>query len=163
MRPISFPAMILQLVALVPVASGADGDWPMWRHDPALTGYEATPGAMSKEPRILARHLLGASPDTATFADLLESGRDAERLLFAGARLTACGADGKRHWESRPPGYVLDHVEWVTDVDGDGRNEVVILAGQMSGTRQAYLILDGRSGERRASIDPGGPAAWVLP
>ena len=47
MRPISFPVAILLLVALVPPTSGADGDWPMWRHDPALTGYQPTPGAMT--------------------------------------------------------------------------------------------------------------------
>ena len=152
MRPISIPAMIFLLVALVPPTSGADGDWPMWRHDPALTGYQPTPGAMTKEPRILARHFLGASPGVPTFADL-GSGRDAEVLVLAGARLTAYGADGKRLWECRPHGYVLDHVEWVTDLDGDGRNEVVVLAGQMGGTRQAYLILDGKTGERRAAID----------
>ncbi len=74
-------------------------------------------------------------------------------LVLAGARLTAYDTDGKRLWECRPHGYVLDHVEWVTDLDGDGRNEVVVLAGQMGGTRQAYLILDGKTGERRAAID----------
>ena len=52
MRQIPFPATILLLAAIVPPASPADGDWPMWRHDPALTGYQPTPGAMAKEPRI---------------------------------------------------------------------------------------------------------------
>ncbi len=153
MRPMSFPATILLLVALVRPISGADGDWPMWRHDTALTGYQPSPGRMTEEPRILARHSLGASPGTASFADLLGSGRDAEVLVLAAARLTAYGADGQRLWESRPQGYVLDHLEWVTDLDGDGRKEVVVLAGQMGGTRQTYLILDGRTGERRAAID----------
>jgi hypothetical protein len=68
---------------------GADGDWPMWRYDPALTSYQPTPGAMEKEPRILARHSLGASPGTATFADLIGSGRDFEVLVLAGSRLDA--------------------------------------------------------------------------
>ena len=84
MRLILFPAAILLLMALVPLTSGADGDWPMWRHDPALTGYQPTPGAMAKEPRIVAKHFLGASPGTATFADLLGSGRDAEVLVLGG-------------------------------------------------------------------------------
>ncbi len=153
MRPISLPATILLLVALVPPTSGAEDDWPMWRHDPALTGFQPTPGAMAKEPHILARHFLGASPGTAAFADLLGSGRDSEVLVLAGARLAAHGVDGKRLWESRPQGYVLDHVEWIEDLDGDGTKEVVVLAGQMGGTRQAYLILDGRSGHRRAAIE----------
>jgi outer membrane protein assembly factor BamB len=52
-------------------------------------------------------------------------------------------------------------VEWVEDLDGDGRNEVVVLAGHMGGTRQAYLILDGRSGTQRAAIDfITGDFAW---
>jgi hypothetical protein len=153
MRPITMPATISLLLALAAPTLGGDGDWPMWRHDPILTGYQPTPGAMARAPRILARHFLGASPGTATFADLLGSGRDAELLVLAEARLSAYGADGRRLWESRPRGYVLDHLEWVEDLDGDGRNEVVVLAGQMGGTHQAYLILDGRSGERRAAID----------
>ena len=145
--------MAALLLTLALPTLGADGDWPMWRRDSALTGYQPTPGAMAKEPRVLARLFLGASPGTATLADLLGSGRDSEVLVLAGARLAAYGADGERLWESRPQGYVLDHVEWVEDLDGDGRNEVVALAGRMGGTRQAYLILDGRSGERRAAID----------
>ncbi len=47
---------------------------------------------------------------------------------------------------------MLDHAEWVQDLDGDGHNEVVAAAGHMGGTRQAYLIFDGRSGELRAEI-----------
>src|SRR5689334_20122408 len=99
------------LLSLAPPILGADGDWPMWRHDPALTGYQPAPGAMAREPRILTRHLLGASPGTATFADLLGSGRDAEVIVLAGPRLAAYGTDAERLWESRPQGYVLDHVE----------------------------------------------------
>jgi outer membrane protein assembly factor BamB len=152
---------ITLLLALTPPILGADGDWPMWRHDPALTGYQPAPGAMAREPRILARHPLGASPGTTTSADLLGSGHDAEVLVLAGARLAAYGAGGERLWERRPQGYVLDHVEWVEDLDGDGRNEVVTLAGHMGGTRQAYLILDGRTGAQRAAIDfITGDFAW---
>lgn len=51
---------------------------------------------MAKEPRILARHFLEASPGTATFADPLGSGRDAEVLVLAGTSLTAYGADGSQ-------------------------------------------------------------------
>jgi hypothetical protein len=47
----------------------------------------------------------------------------------------------------------MDHVEWVEDLDGDGHNEVIAVAGHMGITRQAYLILDGRTGKRRAAIE----------
>lgn len=153
MRTTSILAMIPVLLALTTPAPAAGGDWPMWRHDPSQTGYQPTPGAMTREPRILARHFLGASTGAATFADLLGSGRAAEVLVLAGGRLSAHAGDGRRLWESRPGGYVLDHVEWVEDIDGDGQNDVIALAGQVGGTRQAYLILDGRTGERRAAID----------
>lgn len=46
---------------------------------------------MAKEPRILARHFLGASHGTATFADLLGSGRVAEVLVLAGACSVTAG------------------------------------------------------------------------
>jgi hypothetical protein len=68
------PYLIAALLALAPPTLGAEGDWPMCRHDPALTGFQPTLGAMAEEPRVLARHSLGASPGTATFADLLGSG-----------------------------------------------------------------------------------------
>ncbi len=84
----------------------------MWRHDPALIAYQPTPGAMASEPRVLARHSLGATPGAATFADLLGSGREAEVLVPDGARLAACAAAAKRFRESRPQGDVLDLTAW---------------------------------------------------
>src|SRR4051794_32062797 len=77
------------LVALATTALGADGDWPMWRHDTSLTAYQPAPGAMAGEPRVLARHFVGAGTGATTFADLLGSGRDSEVLVLAAARLAA--------------------------------------------------------------------------
>jgi hypothetical protein len=124
----------------------------MWRHDTALTAYQPLPAAMTGEPRVLASHVVGTGPGVPTFADLLGTGKDAEVLVVARARLSAYDSSGKRLWEFVPQGYVLGQVEWVDDLDGDGRNEVVALAGRMGGTRQAYLILEGTTGRLRASI-----------
>ncbi len=148
----------LLILSLVPLtlsspAQGADGDWPMWRHDTALTAYQPVPGAMTKEPRILAKYFIGAGHGATTFADLLGTGKDSEVLVVARGRLHAYAESGKRLWEYVPQGYVLSQVEWVEDLDGDGRKEVIALAGHMGGTRQAYLILDGATGTRKAVIE----------
>src|SRR5437773_2211633 len=37
------------------LAAAAEGDWPMWRHDTQLSGYQPLPGAMSSAPRVLAK------------------------------------------------------------------------------------------------------------
>ncbi len=143
------------------VAISAPGDWPMWRHDLLLTGNQPLSGGMAKEPRVLAKYFLGAQQGAATFADLLGSGTNNEVIVNARARLIAYDRNGGQLWESSPEGYVMDHVEWVEDLDGDGQNEVIAVAGHMGLTRQAYLILDGRTGRRRAAIEINtGDFSW---
>jgi hypothetical protein len=88
-RILGFHFCALLAAIFAPTALAADGDWPMWRHDTALTGYQNMPGAMRSEPRILARHFVGAGIGVPTFADLLRSGRDSEILIVAGSRLDA--------------------------------------------------------------------------
>src|SRR4029077_9785727 len=39
---------------------GADGQWPMWRHDSGITGHQPLPGAMTKTPQVLAKYFVGA-------------------------------------------------------------------------------------------------------
>lgn len=116
---------------------------------------------MKSEPRVLAKYFTGAEQGTPTFADLRGSGRKDDVIIAARARLTAYDAAGRRLWESAPTGYVLDHVAWVEDLAGDGKTEVVVVAGHVGITRQAYLILDGRTGERRAVIEINtGDYSW---
>jgi hypothetical protein len=141
--------------------AAAEGEWPMWRHDERLTGYQPLPGAMKQAPRVLARYFLGAEQGTPTLADLRGTGKKEDIIIAARARLTAYDPKGKQLWESAPAGYVMDHVEWVEDLDGDGHNEVVAVAGHMGITRQAYLILDGRTGEQRVAIEIStGDYSW---
>ena len=92
---------------------GAEGEWPMWRHDGRLTGHQPLPGAMKQTPRVLARYFMGAEPGAPTFADLRGTGKKEDIIIAARARLTAYDPKGKCLWESAPAGYVLDHVEWV--------------------------------------------------
>jgi outer membrane protein assembly factor BamB len=133
----------------------------MWRRDAVLTGYQPLAATMKTAPRVLASYFVGAECGTPTFADLRGTGKKEDVIIAAGARLTAYDPKGKRLWESAPEGYVLDHVEWVEDLDGDGQNEVIAVAGHMGITRQAYLILDGRTGEKRAAIEIStGDYSW---
>src|SRR5262249_47870031 len=135
------------------VAARAEGDWPMWRHDSALSAFQPVAGEMTNEPRVLAKYFVGAQQGSHVFADLQGTGKTNDVIINARARLIAYDAKGKRLWESAPEGYVMDHVQWVEDLDGDGHNEVIAVAGHMGITRQAYLILDGRTGAKRAAIE----------
>src|SRR6267142_5209083 len=56
-------------------SSAADGDWPMWRHDAHLSGYQPLPGAMTEAPRVRAKHMVGAGAGVQTFADLRGTGQ----------------------------------------------------------------------------------------
>jgi hypothetical protein len=113
----------------------------MWRHDGRLTGHQPLPGAMKQAPRVLARYFVGAEQGTPTLADLRGTGKKEDIIIAARARLTAYDPQGKRLWESAPAGYVMDHVEWVEDLDGDGHNEVIAVAGDHA----AGLFDSGRS------------------
>jgi hypothetical protein len=116
---------------------------------------------MKNEPRVLARYFVNAGQGAATFGKLQGAGKKDDVIICARSRLFAYDAAGKKLWESAPEGYVLDHVEWIEDLDGDGRNEVIAVAGHMGITRQAYLILDGRTGQKRAAIDINtGDFSW---
>lgn len=104
-------------------------------------------------PRITARYFLGASPGQRTAADLRSSGKPSDSLVCARGRVATFDKDGKPLWTSDTPGYDISQVQWVEDIDGDGRNEVVVLAGHAGGTRLAYVILDAATGKKRGAID----------
>jgi hypothetical protein len=143
----------LLLLVLPSWAQAADGDWPMWRHDSLLTAYQPLPGRMTEAPRVLAKHVIGASRGATTFADLLGTGKDTEVLVIARGRLLAHAESGKQLWNYTPQGYILSQIEWIEDLDGDGHREVIALAGHIGGTRLAYLILDGATWRQEALIE----------
>ncbi len=140
------------LPLFVAAAFTASGDWPMWRQNAHLTAYQPLPGAMKTPPEVLARYFLGAGTGTVTPADLSGTGTAQEFLIVARARLFAYDAQGQQLWECNPTGYWLQQVAYITDLDGDGRNEIIALAGHLGGTRWAFLILDGQTGDVRASF-----------
>ena len=127
------------------------GDWPMWRHDGFLTGYQPLSGNIKTPPKVVAKHFLGSGTGAITPADLSGDGIKQEYLVVARSRLFAYDSSGKQLWESNPPGYWLQQVAYVDDLDADGKNEIVSLAGNLGGTRWAFLILQGQTGELLAS------------
>lgn len=83
-------------------------------------------------------------------ADLTAAGNAGDWLVVARARLYAFDGHGMALWESAPIGCWLHEALWAVDLDGDGSVEVVALAGDLGGTRLAFLVLDGRTGRELA-------------
>src|SRR5881392_2282136 len=107
----------------------------MWRHDVQITGNQPLSAHMPTEPRVLAKYFVSSQQGTVTYADLQGTGKKDDIIIAARSRLIAYDKNGKQLWESSPDGYVMDHVEWVEDLDGDGHTEVVAVAGHMGITR----------------------------
>lgn len=125
----------------------------MYRQNGRMIGYQPLPGAIAQPPRVVAKHFLGASSGSRTMVDLHGSGHAQDSLVVARGKLSAFDPDGKPIWTSDAAGYDISEVKWIDDLDGDGRNEIVALAGHVGGTRLAYVILDPRNGKKLAAID----------
>jgi hypothetical protein len=106
-----------------------NADWPVYRHDLALTGTSRAKGKILK-PEIKWEHYLGAAevaeashcpPEPANLVDL--DGDGSLELLFYGGdgRLHAVrGKDGREVWSVPASGRPV-----VADIDGDGLAEVL--------------------------------------
>ncbi|MEW6754629.1 MAG: FG-GAP-like repeat-containing protein [Candidatus Latescibacterota bacterium] len=127
------------------------GDWPLWRRDRLLTAHQPLPGALAKAPRVLAETDLGADSGPVLAADLEGSGRARGYLVLARARLHAFDAGGRPLWEASPAGYWLQEVLAVADLDGDGRPEVLLLAGRLGYPCLALVVLEAADGRLRAA------------
>ena len=108
---------------------------------------------MAREPQVAAKYFLGASAGAQSSADLKTSGHASEYLVVVGGKLHAFDSAGNAMWVSDTPQYDIDVVKWVDDLDGDGKNEVVVQAGHVGFTRQAYVIFNAKTGQKRAAID----------
>jgi len=144
-------SLIGEFLMLATALFAYSGDWTMWRHDGLLTGYQPLNGNIKTPPKIIASHFLGSGTGAIIPADLSGNGIKQEYLVVARSRIFAYDSGGKQIWESNPPGYWLQQIVYVDDLDADGKSEIVALAGDLGGTRWAFLILDSKTGNLLAS------------
>ena len=86
LSPASLVLAALSNLLSTAALAAAEGEWPMWRHDARLTGYQPLPSAMRQAPRVLARYFVGAEQGTPTFADLRGTGKKEDIIIAARAR-----------------------------------------------------------------------------
>jgi outer membrane protein assembly factor BamB len=144
-------AFIQSLVAVALVATGAappqpvpGGDWPSYRHDPALSAVSPLKGGLAHPPRIAWSVDLGGPnvpAETALGRDVTGDGRD--EILILGDDAVECrDARGRRLW--RLEGYPGPAVVDVRDYAGDG-SRGILLATARGGRVESFMV-DGRSG-----------------
>src|SRR4051794_14933535 len=85
--------------------SGNLGDWPMWRHDGGIVGYQPLAGAMKSEPRVAAKYFVAASAGASTAADLHGGGKKTDLLTCARGKIFAFDEQGKQMWQGDTAGY----------------------------------------------------------
>ncbi|MDO8588844.1 MAG: PQQ-binding-like beta-propeller repeat protein [Armatimonadota bacterium] len=113
----SVPALLAIVIAAVTAAGASSADWPVWRHDTALTGTSPGKGAISK-PKVRWEYYLGAqavevatdrAPVSPYKADLDGDGT-AETVLASGTDVSVIDTGGKTIWsytlEKSAPGNV---------------------------------------------------------
>lgn len=148
--------LVLATLAVTAAVGTAAADWPQFRHDETHTGEADQPGVIEApfEPWTFdANGPVVSSPAVATV--------DGTRLAIVGSypgqgqpgTLYAVDADGNAVWSSQPldtgGGYISSPT--VTDVDGDGDQEVVVATLDDSRLR----LFDAASGSQEWSSQVG--------
>ena len=120
-----------QLAREVPVDS-----WPMPRHDASLTGYTSLRGQIRK-PEILYRYPLGAAKCSRLWTEDIDGDGNREILTTESGRLLAVTDEGKIRWQVRTGNTP---VVAVTDLDGDGRKEIVLRGPEIRSAVDGRLL-----------------------
>lgn len=138
------------------------GDWPRPRQNAALTASQPVPGGMAQAPTLRTRLDLGRSRPGYTLARMREGGPELALCLHGGA-LAAYDLEGGLRWRTHPPGLNFTQISAVADLDGDGRNEVVLQAGRPTAPYGAAAAVSLETGELvwRCDVDPIS-YAWYL-
>jgi hypothetical protein len=149
-------AFALSLFAMK-ASEAAPGDWPRPRQNAALTGSQPLPGRMAQAPALKARWDLGRTRPAYTLAD-----PDLALALHGGA-LYCYDLKGQLQWQVHPPGLNFTQITTLADLDGDGRQEVVLQAGRPTPPYGAAAIVGLEKGELlwQCEVEPMS-YAWYL-
>lgn len=148
-------AVAVWIAAAVAAYGAPGGDWPEPRQNPHLTAWQPMPGAMAAAPSRLARFDLGRSRPSVNPVKLPDDGGYVGLCLVAG-RLQCYDTLGALQWESHPPGLNYLRIVTAEDLNGDGRIEVLLMAGRPSHPYGAAVLLDLADGQLvwRYDVDP---------
>lgn len=148
--------LLLSHAAMNP-SNAAQGDWPRPRQNPALTASQPLPGRMAQSPSLKARYDLGRSQPAYTLVD-----PDLALALHGGA-LYCYDRQGTLRWRSHPPGLNFTQITALSDLDGDGQEEVVLQAGRPTAPYGAAAVVSLASGELlwHCEVEPIS-YAWYL-
>ncbi len=137
--------VVMLLIFAVP--SLVKADWPAHRHDAARSATGDGSSRMT-QPVITWRHYLGGtlgSDQIVTFDVAGDSGE--ELLLLSGGKLVAKTPDDVLVWQS--PLLELLRISGMTDLDGDGAQEVVV------GGRDRVHVVSAANGKVLWSLPAG--------
>lgn len=157
-----------------PPTSQSPGDWPTYRHDPALTALSALKGGFARPPSVAWSLDLGG-PSVASERILVAdvTGDGTEAFLAFGEDQVGCrDATGKLLWKLE--GYPAPAVLEIRDFAGDG-SRGILLTTTLAGRVETFMVA-GRTGKavslwrdennfgghlRLGKLLPGVPGAQV--
>jgi hypothetical protein len=123
----------------------AGSDWPMYRHDPALTAASPIRGDLAEAPRVAWSLELGGPhvpSESVVVRDVTGHGRD-EFLAVAADSVTCRDSRGRLLWKL--DGFLNPTILDVLDFAGDG-SRGILLTTSRAGRVDTYMV-SGRTGE----------------
>ncbi len=142
-------SVVVVLIHPAPVAA-PPGSWPEPRQNAQLTGFQPMAGTMTEAPEPVARYDLGRGTATPTVTKI-----DSENValcLVAGA-LFCYNQDGSTRWSSHPAGLNYETLVRLGDLDGDGKQEILLQAGRPTMPYAAAVLVDLETGALRWRYD----------
>ena len=163
-NPGTFPFLLLASALLLTMksAQSAPGDWPRPRQNAALTASQPLPGRMAQAPTLRARWNLGRTRPGFTAAST-QGGTPDRALCLHGGALYCYDLEGRLQWQVHPPGLNFTQITAIADLDGDGHQEVVLMAGRPTPPYGAAAVVDLEQGKLQwqCEVDPMS-YAWYL-
>ncbi|MCF6285953.1 MAG: VCBS repeat-containing protein [Candidatus Hydrogenedentes bacterium] len=142
--------VILALGLASSAVASPPGSWLEPRQNPYLTAQQPMPGTMASAPRVVARHDLGRG--WATIQNTKIGGEDVGLFVAAGA-LYSYDTSGTQRWKSHPVGLNFETIVRLADLDGDGKEEILLKAGRPATPYAAAVLVDLETGAVRWRYD----------